>query len=97
MFHVFAEPSQTQSDAIAQSDSETLMCYYINATSKLQIVKITTIPEFYFERVVFPGQRLLFEASPHAKLEVFSGNMASALLIDKIPCHRLQIQESLTG
>lgn len=92
MSHIFAAPSSAQS-ATLEPDS-TILCYYINATSQLQVAKITNIPEFYFERVVFPGQRLMFKAAAHARLEVFSGGMASALLIDRIPCQRLQIQDS---
>lgn len=94
MSHVFVAPSSVQS-ATLNPDS-TILCYYINTTSRIQIAKITNIPEFYFERVVFPGQRLMFEATPTAKLEVFSTGMASSLLIDKIPCQHLQIQDVAT-
>ena len=49
------------------------------------------MPDLYFERVVFPGQRLLFETVPKALLEIHTGMMASAILSDSIPCDRLQI------
>ncbi len=48
---------------------------------------------WYFERVVFPGQRLIFEAPLDSVLEIHSGMMASAILSDRIPCLRLQVQE----
>jgi hypothetical protein len=70
-----------------------ILCCYVNATSKIQIARISNIPNWYFERVVFPGQRLVFEAFSEAVLEIHCGMMASAILSDKIPCTRLQIVE----
>ena len=70
-----------------------ILCCYVNATSKIQIVRISNIPNWYFERVVFPGQRLVFESTPESLLEIHTGMMASAILSDKIPCNRLCIDE----
>lgn len=64
-----------------------------SATSLIQIARISNIPNWYFERVVFPGQRLVFEAMSAAALEIHTGMMASAILSDTIPCDRLQINE----
>jgi hypothetical protein len=72
-----------------------ILCCYVNATSKIQVVRITNVPNWYFERVVFPGQRLIFEAVPLALLEVHTGMMASAILSDTIPCVRLRIEAEL--
>lgn len=69
------------------------MCHYINTTSRLQIVRITNIPNWYFERVVFPGQRLLFETPRWAKLEIYTAQLPSAILSDKIPCEHLRVKE----
>jgi hypothetical protein len=71
-----------------------ILCCYVNATSHIQIARITNIANWYFERVVFPGQRLVFEALPEAQLEIHSGMMASAILSDTIPCDRLCIDEN---
>lgn len=78
-------------DPIPSGSSGQIVCCYVNATSKIQIARITNIPNWYFERVVFPGQRLVFEAFPEALLEIHTGMMASAILSDKIPCLRLRI------
>jgi hypothetical protein len=72
-----------------------ILCCYVNATNKIQVVRITNIPNWYFERVVFPGQRLVFETLPEAQLEIHSGMMASAILTDTIPCDRLSIESEL--
>lgn len=72
-----------------------LLCCYVNATSQIQVARITNVEDWYFERVVFPGQRLVFEALSHAILEIHSGMMASAILSDTIPCTRLAMQSGL--
>ena len=80
-------------DPLPSDQFSPLLCCYVNATSKIQIARISNIPNWYFERVVFPGQRLVFEASPESLLEIHTGMMATAILSDKIPCDRLCISE----
>jgi hypothetical protein len=80
-------------DPVPSDQSEQILCCYVNATSKIQIARISNIPNWYFERVVFPGQRLVFEAIADAQLEIHTGMMASAILSDTIPCDRLKLQE----
>ncbi len=81
MTYLFAPPPTGQGDCI--------LCAYMNATSQIQIARISNVPRWYFERVVFPGQRLLFETVPKAQLEIHTSVMISAILADKIPCSRL--------
>ncbi|NER32827.1 MAG: DUF1830 domain-containing protein [Oscillatoria sp. SIO1A7] len=78
-------------DPLPADFSNYILCCYVNASSKMQIARITNVPNWYFERVVFPGQRLVFEAPPEALLEIHKGSMASAILGDTISCDRLQI------
>ncbi len=80
-------------DPIPSHDSVLICCCYVNMTSKMQIARITNIPNWYFERVVFPRQRLLFESLPEGNLEIHTGMMASAILSDTIPCIQLQVNE----
>ena len=72
-----------------------ILCYYVNTTSILQIVRITNITNCYFERVVFPGMRLLFDAPQMAKLEIYTADTPSTILADKIPCGSLQVSEGI--
>lgn len=74
-----------------------ILCGYVNATSQIQVVRITNIPNWYFDRVIFPGQRLLFEALQDAQLEIHTGMMVSAILSDKISCARLCIHEQISS
>jgi Domain of unknown function (DUF1830) len=80
-------------DPVPSNASDLICCCYINATSKIQVARITNIPNWYFERVVFPGQRLLFEALPEGQLEIHTGMMASSILSDTIPCTQIQITD----
>lgn len=73
-------------DSITVDNDSVVLCCYVNATSKIQVARITNITGWYFERVVFPGQRLIFEAYQEAMLEIHSGMMASAILTDRLSC-----------
>lgn len=80
-------------DPLPPNSANRILCCYVNATSKVQVVRITNISNWYFERVVFPGQRLMFETMSEAVLEIHTGMMASAILSDNIPCDRLRVEE----
>lgn len=82
-------------DPLPSGTRGSIVCCYVNATNRIQVARITNIPNWYFERVVFPGQRLVFEAMPEGLLEIHCGMMASAILADTIPCDRLQIEDAL--
>lgn len=80
-------------DPIPPEQSDKILCCYVNVTSKIQVARISNIPNWYFERVVFPGQRLVFEAPLEGQLEIHTGMMASAILSDTIKCDRLGIDD----
>ena len=79
------------SNSLSPEDSSRILCSYVNATSILQIARITNISNWFFERVIFPGQRLLFAAPRLAQLEIHTAEIPSAILANKIPCTRLQV------
>lgn len=68
-----------------------ILCYYVNNTNKIQITRITNIANWYFERVIFPKQRFLFEALPEAELEVYTYSSPTTLLTAKLQCESLEI------
>jgi Domain of unknown function (DUF1830) len=78
-------------DPLPSDQVERCLCCYVNATSQIQVVRVTDVPKWYFERVVFPGQHLIFEAFPEAHLEIHTGMMASSILSDTIPCSELKV------
>ena len=81
-------------DAVPSVYTNTTLCYYHNSSTQLQTLRVTNIPGWYFERVVFPGERLLFEAVPEAQLEIYPGCRVIRNLAQLVPCWQLAIQES---
>ncbi|MEM9805917.1 MAG: DUF1830 domain-containing protein [Cyanobacteria bacterium P01_D01_bin.56] len=81
-------------DPLPPDISDRISCHYANKTGSLQIVRIQNISNWYFERVVFPEQTLMFYAVPEALLEVYSCEIATALLVERIPCVHLVLTES---
>ncbi len=54
----------------------------------MQIARIANSPDWYFERVIFPGQRLMFNAPPEATLEIHTTSQTS-----HIPCKCLRVSD----
>jgi hypothetical protein len=71
---------------------ELVICCYVNTSDRVQTARITNIPHWFFERVVFPGQRLIFEAPIAGKLQIHTGMMATAILSDTIHCQKLHLK-----
>ncbi|MEW6497637.1 MAG: DUF1830 domain-containing protein [Cyanobacteriota bacterium] len=78
-------------NALASEQESQILCCYINSTHRIQIIRIKNIPSFYFERVVFPGQRLMFYALAEAKLEIHSSKVVTSILADIISCNKLRV------
>jgi len=74
-----------------------ILCWYLNTTSKVQIARITNIPNWYFERTVFPGERFLFEALPEAQLEVCRSTDTGGIVCERLLCDRLRVEELSTA
>lgn len=72
-----------------------MLCYYTNFTNQIQIICITNIPTQYFERVIFPGQRLLFDALPEAQLEVYTAEVVDTVLPDRISCQYIEVNQKI--
>ncbi|MEG5062506.1 DUF1830 domain-containing protein [Microcoleus sp. B3-A4] len=85
------------SEQLSYKGNNQILCYYANVTNLVQVVRIGNIPNWYFERVMFPGQRLMFEAAAEAVLEVHTGVVPSAILSDKIPCYVLRVIEEVSS
>ncbi len=77
--------------SLASKGDHQILCCYLNITSRIQIIRITNIPNLYWERVVFPGQRLMFEAAIEAKLEINTSETVTLI----VPCPKLRITENI--
>lgn len=72
-----------------------MLCHYQNTTSRIQIIRVADERTTNFlERVVFPGQRLLFYALEDSRLQVYSGDAITSLLEETIPCQQLRVNDS---
>jgi hypothetical protein len=78
----------TKPDAVEWID-----CAYVNATSTIQVVRISNVAHWYLERVVWPGLPLLFRAPLEAVLEVYDNAIATSVLAARIPCEQLACSE----
>jgi len=76
------------------TDSSTpTLCSYVNPTCDLQVIRIINVPNCYFEKVLFPKQRLLFETQPNAELEVYASQQGETVLVKKIPAVCLEVEQ----
>ena len=83
----------SETPVLTTTDADQIICCYVNATSKVQVVRIKNVSHWYFERVVFPGQRLIFYSFPDALLEVHTHELAALILCDRIPCQQITLDE----
>lgn len=80
---------QTLTSSLAVDSSRRFLCSYVNATDCMQIIRIDNIPNLHWERVVFPRERLMFEAIPEAKLEIKIAEISTKI----VPCQQLRVTE----
>lgn len=85
---VFSESEPTDD---VEATHSSCLCSYQNQTSTIQVIRIADLPERQFERVVFPGQRLMFYAPGQARLKVYTSSQAGALLADSLVCDRIRV------
>ena len=79
---------------MATTLSTPLLCHYRNSSPTVQVIRVNqdTAPGEPLERVVFPGQTLLFPGQAGHTLNVYQGDtIGHAQLIEQIPCDRLQV------
>ena len=80
--------------SLTRSTPKLFLCCYVNATAHVEIIRVTNITHWYLERVVFPGQRLLFKAPALAKLEIHTGMSISSIISETIDCEKLRLVAS---
>ena len=74
------------------NSSNRILCCYTNVNRHVEIMRIKNISGLHLERVIFPGERLMFEAVPEAQLEIQSNQTLSVV----VPCHQLSVTETGT-
>ena len=66
------------------------LCYYFNPTAQIQLIRVTNGHHFNLEKIVFPQQRILFEAMPEAQLEIYNSQSRKPKIAKIIPCQILR-------
>ncbi|MGB7413614.1 MAG: DUF1830 domain-containing protein [Thermosynechococcaceae cyanobacterium] len=74
---------------------KTILCRYINTTGSVQIARLANLSCSDLEKVLFPGDRLVFKADPDAYLEIYTPEICSALLAERIWCLQLRCDPSV--
>jgi hypothetical protein len=82
--------TQVPEDDLAASYTSWITCLYVNATSLMQIARIADSEDLFFERVVCPGKYIVFKSPADAVLEIYSSELVTGVLADRIPCSQLE-------
>jgi hypothetical protein len=70
-----------------------ILCYYINDTVDTQIIRMVGESVYHFERIVFPKERVLFEAFLESYLEIHSSSPGRDR-ITRSECRLFQVNEN---
>lgn len=76
-----------------RTNHQPCLCWYKNATHCMQIIRLRNATPSTFEKVVFPRQRLLFQAPLEQYLDIYICQDGTAQLWDSLPCEHLQVLE----
>jgi hypothetical protein len=71
--------------------SEPVLCCYVNTTSRIQVGRLSHLPEGDWEHIFFPGQHFMFSAPPEANLVIYKSPSLSMTVPDYILCGTLQV------
>lgn len=80
-------------DRLPKKQFQTILCFYVNSTHKIQIARISNPKNKYWERTVFPGERFLFEAIPEAELEIHQTLENGEVRCGRLLCKDLKVDE----
>jgi sorbitol-specific phosphotransferase system component IIA len=64
-----------------------VVCFYTNVTHNIQVLRLNHFECSTWERIIFPGERLMFEAQPQCKLEIKTSEAGTLLL----SCQQLRV------
>lgn len=75
-----------------------MLCNYTNSTHKMQLIRVLDNHNCHYEKVIFPQQRILFEAILEGRLEVYIEQEGKPMLQEIFSCHNLhQCQQKLNS
>lgn len=84
---------QTSELLLTDDTSEEILCFYMNASTEIRIVRLENTKNCNLDRIAFPGEKILFIGEPKAHLAIYTGNNGQAILSHIIPCASLQVEK----
>ena len=74
---------------------EKILCYYTNSSHRIQRIRIHngTSRDLNLEKIVFPQQRILFEALSQGQVEIYLSQADKPSCINIIPCLDLKVNQ----
>lgn len=85
---------ETVTPAIACKQEAVNLFYYRNTTSQIQVIRVDRVVSQWVEKVVFPGEQMLFYSIPEAWFDVYNSTRTGLTLVRRIPCSQLQVLET---
>ncbi|HIK11397.1 MAG TPA: DUF1830 domain-containing protein [Oscillatoriaceae cyanobacterium M33_DOE_052] len=67
------------------------LCYYANRTAQIQILRVKQGQKIYWERVVFPQERIFFAAHHFDHLEIYEKTEYGVTKFENISCKYLMV------
>ena len=80
----------------SSDDSQSALYCYGNYTNRIQVAIATSNSKPNLERILFPGDKFLFEASDRANLELYVEIAGNTILLDRISGSDLQVRDVST-
>lgn len=68
-------------------DDSLSLCCYRNITDQIQILRLKHLEASPWEKIIFPGERIMFTAQPQVKLEIQTSEEGKIL----ISCQQLLV------
>lgn len=84
---------QTSETLLTDETSEQILCFYINASTEIRIIRLENSQNCSLDRIVFPGDKILFIGEPKAHLAIYTGSKGKGILSHIIPCASLQVEK----
>ncbi|MEQ8465254.1 DUF1830 domain-containing protein [Coleofasciculus sp. E1-EBD-02] len=70
------------------SNNHQNLCCYTNHTSQVQVIRLVNQSHTNWQRVIFPGERFLFETDSESNLEIMVNEAVSSL----VNCQKLLVK-----
>ena len=80
------------SKSLSIEPTKNILCYHHNSSAQMQMIKFFNNGINYSSKMVFPGQRIMFEAKPDSQVKILShNNQGNTLFSQLISCQDLQV------